>query len=176
MSEEIPFHKRLSMIRDGSAPKTTGKKPPKGIAKQSEKKKKEIAEGKDENGDNELVRFYKACMKKMTGSCMNCHGRTETKVYSAAIFSICHILDKRDTMCPSVATHPLNWVELCVDCHREFDSPPMEKEKTLWDKRMEMGVWPIVGVKLVELYPDIEPSERRHFPESLFKYVTNQSS
>lgn len=171
MSDEIPYWKQLSMIRDGTLPKTTGPKEKKPMRKVSEKKAKEIAAEKDGNGETELVKFFKSCMKRMTGHCCNCHARTETKVYEAAIFSICHILDKRDTVCPSVRTHPANWIELCPDCHTEFDTPPMEKGKTLWDKRESMGIWPIVQNKLVSVYPDLAESERRHFPESVLKFI-----
>ena len=167
------FREQLAAIRNGDAPKTTGAKPKKPIAKVSAKKKAEQAAGKDANGDTELVRFFKQCMKLMTGHCMNCHARTETKEYSAAIFSICHILDKRETVCPSVKTHPLVWIELCPDCHTFFDTPPLEKGKTLWDKREAMGIWPIVLNKLVSLYPDLHPNERRHLPDSVLKYIEN---
>lgn len=97
----------------------------------SDKRAAKIAASKDQNGDTELVRFFKSAMKRMTGHCLNCHSRTETNVYSAAIFSICHILDKRDTMCPSVKTHPSNWIELCPDCHTEFDTPHGTRKNNL---------------------------------------------
>lgn len=171
MTEQLSYFERMKLIKLGLLPKESGAKPKKAIPKISEKRKKEMAESKDANGDTELVRFYKRCMKLMTGHCMNCPARTETKVYSAAIFSICHILDKRDTMCPSVKTHPKVWIELCPDCHREFDTPPLEKGKTLWDKRENMGIWPIVRDNLIMIYHDLRPSERRHFPDSVFRYM-----
>lgn len=150
------------------------KKERKPIAKKSVKTlAKEKAE-KDANGDTDLVRFYKSVMKRMTGHCLNCFARTETKVYSGAIFSICHILDKRDTMCPSVKDHVCNWVELCPDCHREFDTPPFEKDRTLWDKRMEFGFWNVVREKLVMIYPNIAEDEKRHIPESILKFMETE--
>jgi len=135
-----------------------------------------MAELKDENGETELVKFFKSCMKRMTGHCFNCMAKTETRVYQSAIYSICHILDKRDTVCPSVKTHPCNWIELCPDCHREFDTPPLEKDKTIWDKRESMGIWPVVRDKLIMIYPDLRPSERRHFPESVLKHIENNKA
>ena len=141
------------------------------IPKKSQKKIAQEASEKDANGDSELVMFYKLAMKRMTGHCLNCFAKTETKVYSAAIFSICHILDKRDTMCPSVKDHLCNWVELCPDCHREFDTPPFEKDKTIWDKREEMGFWNVVRDKLVMVYPNIAEDEKRHFPESVLRFM-----
>lgn len=171
MSDQLPYSERLRLIKLGLLPKEAVAKPKKPIAKVSAKKRAEQAAGKDANGDSELVRFFKQCMKLMTGHCMNCHARTETKEYSAAIFSICHILDKRETVCPSVKTHPANWIELCPDCHREFDTPPLEPEKTLWDKREEMGIWPIVKQKLISVWPDLAASERRHFPPKLRDWI-----
>lgn len=47
----------------------------------------------------------------------------------------------------------------------------MEKGKTLWDKRESMGIWPVVQNKLVSVYPDLAESERRHFPESVLKFI-----
>ena len=141
------------------------------IPKKSAKKIAAEAKEKDANGDTDLVRFYKSAMKRMTGHCLNCFARTETQVYSAAIFSICHILDKRDTVCPSVKDHPCNWVELCPDCHSEFDTPPFEKDKTIWDKREEMGFWNVVRDKLVMVYPNIAEDEKRHFPESVLRFM-----
>lgn len=169
----LTFQQKLAAIRNGNAPKTTGKKPPKPISKVSKKKQKEMADAKDEQGDTELVRFYRACMKRMTGYCLNCSTRTETHVYSGAIFSICHILDKRETMCPSVRDHPCNWVELCPDCHREFDTPPFEKDKTIWDKREEMGFWEVVRGKLCMVYQNLAEDERRHFPERVLIWMND---
>lgn len=162
---------KLSMIKNGLLPKECVPKAKKHLKQVSDKKIEQQKKSKDENGDTELVRFFKSAMKRMTGHCINCFSRTETKDYAAAIFSICHILDKRDTMCPSVKTNPNNWVELCPDCHREFDTPPFEKDKTIWDKREEMGFWNVVRDKLVMVYPDIAESERRHFPESVLIFI-----
>lgn len=129
---------------------------------------KEAAE-RIERGDNdtELVKFFKSAMRRMTGHCTNCPARTETKIYSAAIFSIAHILDKRGKMFPSVKDNLANWIELCPDCHQEFDTTPMEKNKTLWQKRESMGIWPIVFKKLLQVYPSIDKSELHHLPTEL---------
>lgn len=143
------------------------------IPRVSKKRAEKMAKEKEERGENdtELQRFYRAAMKRMTGHCLNCHARTEKNVYSGAIFSICHILDKRETMCPSVKDNLNNWVELCPDCHREFDTPHFEKDKTIWDKREEMGFWEVVRNKLILIYPDLAENERRHFPQSVFRYM-----
>lgn len=174
MTEDLPYRQRLALIRNGLAEKTTKAKEKKPLKKISDKKAAEMKEQKSAGEDTDLVKFFKSAMKKMSGHCLNCHARTETHVYSAAIFSICHILDKRDTMCPSVKDNIYNWVELCPDCHREFDTPPFEKDKTLWDKREEMGFWNVVRDRLVLVYPSLAESERRHFPESVLKFMSEK--
>lgn len=167
----LTHQQKLSLIKNGMMAKECVPKEKKYLNKVSPKKAAADKLAKDENRDTELVKFFKSAMKRMTGYCTNCFLRTETQVYSAAIFSICHILDKRETMCPSVRTHPCNWIELCPSCHQEFDTPPFEKDKTLWDKREEMGIWETVRDKLTMVYPDLAESERRHFPESVLKFM-----
>lgn len=152
--------------KEGLLPKLSTKKEPKPLKKVSDKRAAEIKEQK-ELGDTELVIFFKKAMKRMTGCCLNCPKSTEKHIYSAAIFSIAHILDKRDTMFPSVKDNLNNWVELCPDCHREFDSTPLEPNKTLWDKRQEMGIWPVVWNKLLLVYPSIMQDELHHLPTNL---------
>lgn len=148
----------------GIAPPLSFKKEKKPIAKISEKKKKKLADVKDENGDTELVKWYRGRMKVMGERCYWCGCKVENKIYSHAIFSICHILEKRETMCPSVKTHPLNWITLCPDHHHQFDS-------MTWEEREQLGFWDIVRDRLVMVYPDISPEEVRHFPDSVLKYM-----
>lgn len=147
-------------------PKTTGAKPKKQIPRESEKRKKEKAEEKERLGgdDTELVKWYKARMKQMTGRCNETGMKTETKIYAYAIMSICHLLDKRDTVCPSVKTHPLNWIELAPDIHTMFD-------KASWEEREMMGCWETIRDRLIAIYPSIDQKERRHFPSSVLNYM-----
>jgi len=113
MSDQLPYSERYRLIKLGLLAKESGPKPKKRIAPISEKKKKELKEAKDVvTGETELQRWFRGRMKFMTGHCMWCGCKTEIHVYSGAIFSICHILEKRDTMCPSVKTHPLNMMFL----------------------------------------------------------------
>jgi len=120
------------------------------------------------DGDTELQKFFKSAMKRMVGECLWCGARTETKNYSHAIFSICHLLDKRDTKCPSVKTHPLNWIELCADHHQMFDGMN-------WEKREMLGFWDVIRDKLVMVWPDLAASEQRHFPDSVRKFMTDNN-
>lgn len=166
MSEQqLPYNEKLRLIKLGLMEKESKPKPKKPIAKISEKKKKELKEAKDAvTGETELVKWFRGRMKFMSGRCAWCGAKTETNVYSAAIFSICHILEKRDTMCPSVKTHPLNWVELCPDHHTMFD-------KMNWEEREKLGFWETIRDRLIMIYPDIDLSERRHFPQSVLDYM-----
>lgn len=136
------------------------------IPKKSPKKIKQEAAEREARGDNdtELQLFFKRAMKRMTGECRECFARTETKVYQYAIFSICHILEKRPTVCPSVAYNQNNWIELCPDHHHKFDN-------SNWEERETWGIWPTVREKLILLYDDLDPAERRHFPESVLRYM-----
>lgn len=135
------------------------------IPKKSAKKIKAEKEEKEARGgdDTELVKWYKSRMKQMTGFCAKCSARTETHIYQYAIYSICHILDKRKSVCPSVATHPGNFIELCPDHHTEFD-------KKDWDEIEKWGCWPEILDKLVMMEPDVALEERRHLPKQLLDY------
>ena len=123
MSEQQSYFDRMKLIKLGLLPKEAVAKPKKRIAPISEKKKKELKEAKDAvTGETELVRWYKGRMRYMGYSCKECGAKVETSVYKFAIHHICHILPKRETMCPSVASHPLNFITLCQHHHDLFDS------------------------------------------------------
>ena len=167
--QDIPFHKRLAAIRDGSAPKTTGPKQRKPIAKKSAKRQAEDAAAKDVRSgeDTELVKFFKRAIKQMSGYCEETGLKTETSIYQYAIMSICHILPR--SKCPSVALHPCIWVELNCDFHTKFDAMS-------WQEREQLGCWPIIRDKLIMVWPDLHPSEHRHFPESVLNYMEKNKS
>ena len=134
------------------------------IPKVSEKKKKEIAAEKERlgGGDSDLVRFFKTAMKRMKGACEETGLKTETKIYAYAIMSICHILPKEKVK--SVMYHPCNWIELNCDFHHKFDAMS-------WEEREKLGCWPVIMEKLIMVYPDLDPSERRHFPTSVLNFI-----
>lgn len=130
------------------------------IPKKSAKKLNEEKQAKDENGDTELVVWFRNRIKQLTGYCGECGCRTETKIYQYAIFSCCHILEKRQTMFPSVRVHPKNFIELCPDHHHLFDS-------ATWIERELMGCWNVVWERLLLVYPSIDKSELHHLPTEL---------
>lgn len=134
------------------------------IPKKSARKIKEEQAMKDENGDTELQKWYRARMKVMGDRCNLCGCKVETKIYQYAIVSICHILPKRDNCCPSVKTHPLNFITLCVDHHHQFDN-------ITWEERETWGCWETIKERLIMMYDCLDKGELRHFPESVKKYI-----
>lgn len=164
MSEQMPYHQKLALIKAGKLPKETGPKPKKHLPKFSAKKLAEReAEKKARGGDDTaLVKWFKSQMKVMPTRCEETGLPLETKVYKYAINSICHILPKQS--CKSVALHPLNRVFLDQDFHKKFDAMS-------WEEREQLKCWPEIRDRLVMVYPDLAPDERRHFPDSVLAYM-----
>lgn len=134
------------------------------IPKVSKKRAAKIAEEKKERGDDdtEKQKWFRNRIKQMTGYCAETGLKTETKIYQYAIMSICHILAQR--LCPSVALHPWNFIELNVDFHFKFD-------QMSWEEKEKLGCWPIIKERLIAIYPSLDPMEHRHFPESVLKKI-----
>lgn len=162
----MSYSKELFEIKMGLRPKTTGAKPKKPLKKVSDKKKKEIEEEKELRGgdDTDLVRWFKQKIKYSTGHCSECNCKVEKNIYQYAVMTVAHLLPKRDNMCPSVKTHPQNFIILCPDHHRMFDN-------SNWEEKEMMGCWSIVRDRLVMVYPDLAQDERRHFPESVLRFI-----
>lgn len=146
-----------------------GIKPPpppkeqKPIAKVSAKKQKQIQESKE--ADQELEAWYDQQISKLTGKCQECGERINTKDRRFAKMSIAHVLPKRNNQFPSVATHPVNFIELCVTngCHPRYDKS--------WEDAAKMKIWPIAVEKFKVMYPSIAANERKHIPEVLRQEV-----
>ena len=154
--------------KNGVAPPLQTKKEKKAIPKKSAKKIEAEKKEREERGDNdtELQLFFKRAMKHMTGYCVETGLKTERKIYQYAIMSIAHILPKR--LCPSVMYHPHNWIELAPDIHHKFDN-------ISWEEREKWACWPLIREKLIYVWQDLDPSERRHFPESVIKYMEEKT-
>lgn len=138
------------------------------IPKKSKKKIEQEAKDKEARGENDtdLQRWFKNQMKYMN-VCEETGMKLETKIYRYAIMSICHILPKAKVK--SVATHPLNRVFLLPDLHAKFDSQS-------WEEREKWSCWPIIVERLISVYPDLAEEEKRHFPDSVLKYIENNSN
>lgn len=104
---------------------------------------------------------------EMTGKCMNCGDKTEKRNEQYFHFCICHILPKK--LFPSVAQHPLNWIELCHfgrSCHTNMDNYFIDIT--------EMNCWDTIVERFIKLYPFIAKEERKNIPEALLQYVKNE--
>jgi len=138
------------------------------IPKKSQKRiAKEKAEKEARGGnDTELQRWFKQKIKISSGFCSECGCNVEKNVFQYAVMTVAHLLPKRDNCCPSVKTHPLNFVILCPDHHDQFD-------RASWEEKEMMGCWNTIRDRLVMVYPDLAVEERRHFPESVLKFIND---
>lgn len=100
----------------------------------------------------------------MTGRCRHCGEKTCRDSDAYFKCSIAHILPK--AYFRSVATHPLNWIELCFwnrSCHTNYDNHSLDiSELNCYDEVIE---------KFVAMYPAIDPKERRRIPSVLLHYI-----
>lgn len=170
MSEDQPlsYFEQRQLRKAGMLPPLPTKKEKKPLKKKSEKKiAEERAERERLGGDDtDLVKWYKARMKMMTGYCNETGLKTETKIYKYAIASICHLLPK--STCPSVKTHPLNFIELNCDFHTKFDAMS-------WEEKEKLGCWPIIHDRLISVWCDLAPEERKYFPDSVRNFIEKNS-
>lgn len=144
------------------------------IPKKSPKKLKQEAEDKSNfksgksKGNKEIGRWFDERRKEMTGICMHCGGKSTKDNNDYWLFSIAHILPKR--LFKSVATHPLNWIELCYfspSCHANFDNYTIDIT--------ELNCYDTVIERFIAMYPDIDPKERKYIPDILLQYVKNET-
>ncbi len=163
--ENIPYYKRLALIRMGLAEKTTGPKPKKPLAKKSAKK---IAEEKAEKAsrggeETELQKWYKKIMDEEPGKCWETGERIDKSDTFGWHGSIAHVLPKNDY--PSVATHPQNYMILKMwgGTHGQYDSS--------FENASKMKIWPY-AVKIINiLYPLLTQEEKRKLPEVVLQEI-----
>lgn len=112
----------------------------------------------------ELDRWFQERREEMTGFCANC-GRPSTKNSDQYYkFSIAHILPK--AYFKSVATHPLNFIELCFfhnSCHANMDHGMLDMS--------EMRCFDIILKRFLRMYPHIALDERRRIPDVFLSYI-----
>jgi hypothetical protein len=117
------------------------------------------------NADNdELLDWFKAQRKSMTGKCQHCGGKTMKDDDTKYHYSIAHLLPK--AYFPSVATHKDNWIELCFygqSCHTNLDNGALDL--------IDLNCFDEVIKKFVAMYPSIEKEERRRIPSILLNYL-----
>lgn len=113
---------------------------------------------------SDLNRWFNERRKEMTGYCKHCGNKSckgDDKYFK---FSISHILPKR--LFKSIATHPLNYVELCFwgnNCHGNMDNNMIDL--------IELNCFDEVIEKFLKIYPDIAQEERKYIPQVLLNYV-----
>lgn len=138
--------------------------------------KKEVKEKKDrglyqrpkeviEDNKDELNEWFKARRLQLTGKCVNCGAKSCRDDDNYYKFSIAHIFGK--ALFKSVATHPLNFLELCFwgesSCHSNLDNGMIDL--------IDMNCWDEIVTKVNLIYPDIAPKERRRIPQVLLNYL-----
>lgn len=132
-------------------------------------KKKDAMGGERFVVDLELAIFYNDARIEMMNDC-DCGCGNKTNKHNDKLFrwSICHIFPKRANMYPSIAKHPLNWVELASygDCHNTFDGANgyewAKTKKFLWRKIIERS-------KI--LYQLMTPQEKNKVPDIILKDI-----
>lgn len=157
--EEI---RRLKMQADEPKPKKQYV-----IPKVSKKKLEKLARqhefDKSEEGLS-LEQWFDDRRKQMSGVCKHCGGKSCKNDDKYFKFSIAHILPKR--IFKSVATHPLNWIELCFwdnSCHTNFDNNTLDM--------ISLNCYDEVIEKFISMYPEIDKSERKYIPDVLMQYI-----
>lgn len=165
MSETIPYFERMKLIKLGLLPKEAVAKPKKAIAKQSAKKKAEVAAEKElrSGGETELQNWYATIMKKEEGKCWETEERIDKNDTFGWHGSIAHILPKGDY--PSVATHPLNYMILKMwgGTHGQYDSS--------WENASKMKVWQHCCKVFNILYPLLTAEEKRKLPDVIIQEI-----
>lgn len=149
-------------FRPNPKPPPKAKKLPQPIPRYSKKKPRGVAPGEEKSGKQ--WEWFLERRPEMTGKCQHCGGETSKFSDEFFYFCVCHILPK--SIFPSVATHPLNWIELCFwnnSCHTNSEN---KSKKFELDK---LKCWPEIVRKFKLIYPDVAPSERGKIPEVLLQ-------
>lgn len=135
------------------------------IPKKSKKKLAQEAEEKKGKKDasSEKERWFQERRLEMSGFCKNCQKPSLRNNHDYFRFSIAHILAKRKSMFPSVATHPENWIELCRHCHDDLDNCMLSLT--------DLACWDEVVVKFQNIYPYIASEEKKRIPNILLQYI-----
>lgn len=150
------------------------KKEQKPIAKISEKKKAKMAEEKKARGDKDPIKekWFKARRREMVGTCQ-CGCAQPSQKNSDEHFrgSAAHIFPKSEKDgFPSVAYHPLNWVERACfgGCHTNMDEGGLDKWPLMAD-------WEDIKERFHILAPLLTDEERaKKFYKHLERLVYSQ--
>jgi len=112
--------------------------------------------------------WYKDRREELTGFCTCGCGQKSSKDNDKRFKgSICHILSYRHFK--SVATHPLNYIELAMfgGCHANFD----DRSSDRW---VNMECWPTIRMRFLAIFPSISRKEYKHLPPVLLKVLEEE--
>ena len=116
-----------------------------------------------ERGKSELWDWFLDRREEMVGKCQHCSKKSLRDSDKFFHHSVCHILPKSKNMFPSVATNKFNWLELCQECHDNFDHYIIDI--------IDLNCFDEVVEKVTRMYPHIAPEERRRIPAILREYI-----
>lgn len=121
---------------------------------------KTVSRGTQKKQDKQaLTLWYADRAKESPHRCENCSLPLGPTINFHPRAHIAHLLAKGKHGCPSVATHPMNRVFLCKDCHDVFDGPQ--------DKAANMPIIPVLRKRLQLFYKLIAKDEIRRIPDFL---------
>ncbi len=144
----------------GLAPALPTKKTPKPIAKVSKKRAAQEARDREAGTDGILDRWFEERRKELTGFCALCGGKSEKHNDETYRRSIHHLLEKRKNMFPSLAVHPVNFLEVCFygnSCHQNIHGG-----KITWELLFDSQEWRIIKPKLEVLLPMCTAEEKKN--------------
>lgn len=141
--------------KNGLLPKMEFKKQKKPLKKISPKRMEENKVKKESGGDSELDLFFNAMRKKCKGMCFFCQQGTTYKNDTLWRIAIAHLLPK--SKFKSVATNQENWVELCWNCHHDFDN-----SKISWELLYDSKEWISLKEKLLNILPMVSENEKKN--------------
>lgn len=125
-------------------------------AKKVTQRPKTFTEVKQQAEGTTLGNWFKEQIKQCPNNCEECGksivaNKQQGGVWASAL--IAHIVPKRKTAFPSVATKPFNRMFFCQVCHDKFDKRDNEYRAT-------MKSLPIIKERLKTFYFDLTESER----------------
>lgn len=148
----------------GLEPPLPTKKERKAIPKVSAKKRAEVEADKAgrNGGETAKQKWFRQQVKYMPDYCEETGLKLERNIFKYAICSVAHILSQQQ--CPSVALHPLNRMFFEPVFHVKFD-------RMSWEERQQLGCWPKIKERLIDIWPDLAEAEQRHFPDSVRTWI-----
>ena len=167
MTENLTYHERLRLIKLGQLPKEAVPKKKKYLNKVSPKKQAQQTQDKLMGVDGAQDLWFEERRKECVGRCALCGEKTEKANDETYRRSIHHLLDKRKTMFPSVATHPDNWLEVCFwsnSCHTNLHNGTIT-----WELLFDSKEWKIIKEKLDRVIPCVSQEEIKRLPPLLYK-------